>query len=85
VGTEQEYRIEDINAAAVVYANYSKSRFQRQRCHRDARGKRRRRERRARKPCTVTAPARVAGHRLPVWATKIGGFSLLTLKMKEKL
>ena len=26
----------------------------------------------ARTPCTVTAPARIAGHRLPVWANKIG-------------
>jgi hypothetical protein len=26
------------------------------------------------KPCTVTAPAEAAGHRMPVWATKIEGF-----------
>ncbi len=32
VEQKKEYRIEDMNAAAVVYAFYSKSRFQRQRC-----------------------------------------------------
>jgi hypothetical protein len=26
------------------------------------------------KPCTVTAPAEAAGHRMPVWATKTEGF-----------
>jgi len=34
-------------------------------------------------PCTVTAPAREAGHRLPVWATKIGGDSLCFCTLKE--
>lgn len=37
----------------------------------------------ARTPCTVTAPARVAGHRLPVWATKIGGDSLCLCTLEE--
>jgi hypothetical protein len=41
---KKEDRIEDINAAAVVYANYSKSRFQRQRCLRCQRKEEERRE-----------------------------------------
>ena len=39
--------------------------------------------RRARTPCTVTAPARVAGHRLPVWANKIGRALPLLCELKE--
>ena len=45
-----------------------------ERCERDAEGRvERRREELKDEPCTVTAPAAAAGHRGPVWATKIGG------------
>jgi hypothetical protein len=37
----------------------------------------------ARTPCTVTAPARIAGHRLPVWANKIGRVFALLCELKE--
>jgi hypothetical protein len=75
---KKEYRNEDMNAAAVVYANYSKSRSNAKMPEiPEERGRGEGEERRgARTPCTVTAPAGVAGHRLPVWATKIGGDSL---------
>jgi hypothetical protein len=34
-------------------------------------------------PCTVTAPAAAAGHRGPVWATKIGGDNTLWIDDEE--
>jgi len=34
------------------------------------------------KPCTVTAPAEAAGHRMPVWATKTEGFPFVFTRWK---
>jgi hypothetical protein len=53
------------------------------RCQRNEEEEERRGEERGGTPCTVTAPAGVAGHRLPVWATKIGGDSLCLCTLKE--
>jgi hypothetical protein len=75
VEQKKEDRIEGINAAAVVYANYYKSRDSNARDAREARGKRRREERRLRKPCTVTAPAGEAGHRLGYGRPKWEGYA----------
>lgn len=69
-------KIEDMNAAAVVYANYSNPRSNAKMPEMPEKRGRGEEKRGGRTPCTVTAPARVAGHREPVWATKIGGYSL---------
>jgi hypothetical protein len=64
-GQKKEDRIEDINAAAVVYMPITPNRDSNAREMPEMPEERAgEEERRLRKPCTVTAPAGVAGHRL---------------------
>jgi hypothetical protein len=82
VGQKKEDRIEDINAAAVVYANYSKSRFQRQRCLRCQRKEQERGEETA-EALHRNGAGWSSGTPTGLWATKIGGFSLCLCTMRE--